>query len=166
MAFLHARQCRWRMSAALVGRMGKPSLCGQPRHVRRGQIGPRRHLAAVRTVERQFAVGHRPHFSEWAAIGTEIFVSRHRSPPNGWPWGRVRHGLRPHRTRTRGDERSYLSGDSGRSKPPLMCLIGPAALGMMSKSKISVGRYKVAQALGISTTPEMWPCTGAVPRIE
>jgi hypothetical protein len=30
---------------------------------------------------------------------------------------------------------------------------------------MSVGNHNVAQALGISTTPEMWPCTGAVPRI-
>ena len=52
------------------------------------------------------------------------------------------------------------------SMSPLMCLIGPAELGIMSKSKISVGSHSVAQALGTSTTPEMWPCTGAVPRIE
>ena len=59
----------------------------------------------------------------------------------------------------------HLSGDNGISTPPFTCLIGPAALGMMSKSKISVGSQSVAQALGISTTPEMWPWHGAVPRI-
>jgi hypothetical protein len=32
-------------------------------------------------------------------------------------------------------------------------------------SKMSVGSQSVAQAFGMSTTPEMWPCTGAVPRI-
>src|SRR5882724_9866717 len=61
---------------------------------------------------------------------------------------------------------SYLSWDSGIWMSPLMCLIGPADDGMMSKSKISVGSHSVAQALGTSTTPEMWPWHGAVPRIE
>jgi DNA-binding CsgD family transcriptional regulator len=42
---------------------------------------------------------------------------------------------------------------------PSRCLIGPAALGLMSKSKICVGNHKVAHAFGISTTPLMWPCT-------
>jgi hypothetical protein len=59
-----------------------------------------------------------------------------------------------------------LSGDSGIGTPPLTCLIGPAALGIRSKSKISVGSQSVAQALGISTTPEICPWHGAVPRIE
>ncbi|GJE73014.1 hypothetical protein CHKEEEPN_4576 [Methylorubrum podarium] len=36
----------------------------------------------------------------------------------------------------------------------------------MSKSKMPVGIQSVAQAFGLSTTPEMWPWTGAVPRIE
>ena len=52
---------------------------------------------------------------------------------------------------------SYLSGDNGMSTPPLMNLVGPADDGMMSKSKISVGSHSVAQAFGMSTTPEMWP---------
>src|SRR3954454_8922851 len=60
----------------------------------------------------------------------------------------------------------YLSGEIGIWMSPVMCLIGPADDGITSKSKISVGSHKVAQALGTSTTPEMWPCTGAVPRIE
>jgi hypothetical protein len=60
----------------------------------------------------------------------------------------------------------YLSCDSGIWISPLMNFVGPADEGMMSKSKISVGSHNVAQAFGISTTPEMWPCTGAVPRIE
>jgi hypothetical protein len=47
-----------------------------------------------------------------------------------------------------------------------MIFCGPAAVGLMSKSKISVGSHSVAQALGTSTTPLMWPCTGAVPSSE
>lgn len=43
---------------------------------------------------------------------------------------------------------------------------GPAALGLMSKSKMPVGSHSVAQELGTSTTPLIWPCTGAVPRME
>src|SRR5262245_29050334 len=42
---------------------------------------------------------------------------------------------------------------------------GPAALGLISKSKISVGIASVQQALGMSTMPLMRPSTGAVPRI-
>src|SRR3954454_13771537 len=60
----------------------------------------------------------------------------------------------------------YLSGEICIWMSPVMCLNGPADDGITSKSKISVGSHKVAQALGTSTTPEMWPCTGAVPRIE
>jgi hypothetical protein len=44
-------------------------------------------------------------------------------------------------------------------------LTGPAEDGITSKSKISVGSHSVAQ-LGTSTTPEIWPWHGAVPRIE
>ena len=40
------------------------------------------------------------------------------------------------------------SGDSGMATEPSRCLIGPAALGLMSKSKICVGSHSVAQALG------------------
>ncbi len=39
--------------------------------------------------------------------------------------------------------------------------LGPMALGRMSNAKISVGSYKVQQALGMSTIPLMRPSTGA-----
>ena len=58
----------------------------------------------------------------------------------------------PHPSRR---EKNYLSGEIGIWISPLMCLIGPAADGITSKSKISVGSQSVAQALGTSTTPEM-----------
>ncbi len=61
--------------------------------------------------------------------------------------------------------RFYRSGASGISIEPSRCSFGPSAFGFMSNSKMSVGSHSVAQALGISTTPEIWPCTGAVPRI-
>lgn len=51
------------------------------------------------------------------------------------------------------------------SAVPVMIFFGPSAFGFRSKSKISVGSHKVAQAFGISTTPLIWPSTGAVPRI-
>ena len=60
----------------------------------------------------------------------------------------------------------YRSSDNGISLPGVTSLVGPAAFGLMSKSKIWVGSHNVAQAFGISTTPLMWPWTGAVPRIE
>lgn len=43
--------------------------------------------------------------------------------------------------------------------------LGPSAVGVMSKSKISVGMASVAQAFGISTMPLIRPSTGAVPKI-
>jgi len=60
----------------------------------------------------------------------------------------------------------YLSCEMGIWTASLMCLVGPFAFGMTSKSKISVGNQSVAQALGTSTTPLICPWTGAVPRME
>jgi hypothetical protein len=65
-----------------------------------------------------------------------------------WPPPRLARSLR------------YVSGDIGISTPGFTCLIGPAALGITSKSKMSVGSHRVAQAFGMSTTPEMWPWHG------
>lgn len=61
---------------------------------------------------------------------------------------------------------SYLSYEIGMSMLPSRYLTGPEAFGLMSNSKICVGSHRVAQALGTSTTPLIWPCTGAVPRME
>src|SRR5260221_7738924 len=63
-------------------------------------------------------------------------------------------------------DHAHLSCESGIWMSPVICFTGPADDGMMSKSKISVGSHSVAQAFGTSTTPEMWPWHGAVPRIE
>lgn len=52
-----------------------------------------------------------------------------------------------------------------RSILPSRYFLGPDEFGRMSNEKISVGTYSVAQALGMSTMPLMWPSTGAVPRI-
>jgi hypothetical protein len=52
------------------------------------------------------------------------------------------------------------------STDPSRNLVGEFAFGRMSKSKICVGSHSVAQARRMSTTPLMWPWTGAVPRIE
>ncbi len=108
---------------------------------------------------------HRPHIRERPAFVAKIIVDRHFIPPPD----------RPHRDRNAGRQiraaphpvaGSYLSCESGIWMSPLICLIGPAEPGMMSKSKISVGSHRVAQAFGTSTTPEIWPWHGAVPRIE
>lgn len=122
----------------------------------------------MRTVLRHVIFGHRPHLGEWSAIVTKIFVNRHSPSPSvcsvlSIP-ARMRRRHNKHHLRTA--SRGYLSGDSGMSMPPLICLMGPADDGMTSKSKISVGNHRVAQAFGTSTTPDMCPCTGAVPRIE
>src|SRR5919202_2334165 len=46
---------------------------------------------------------------------------------------------------------------------PRSALLGPSAVGRMSKSKIAVGRYSEQQALGMSTMPLMRPSIGAEP---
>ena len=46
--------------------------------------------------------------------------------------------------------------------PGSICM-GPLAEGLMSKSKMAVGRYTVAHEFGISTTPEKRPSIGAEP---
>src|SRR5690242_2965389 len=101
---------------------------------------------------RQVAFRHRPDLGEGAAIVAEIFVDGHIVSLR-LVISEVGAGgqARPSRTR----RRSYLSGESGIWMSPLMCLMGPAADGMTSKSKISVGSHSVAQALGTSTTPEI-----------
>src|SRR5262249_45368533 len=49
------------------------------------------------------------------------------------------------------------------SEPAATLRVGPAAVGRMSNSKMSVGMASVQQALGISTMPLTRPSTGAVP---
>src|ERR1700677_2513235 len=155
-----------RISATLVGGVGLALVRGHTEEVRRGQDHARRFALASRTVLRRIAFGHRPHVGERATIVAEIFVHRHFVSS---PQSHKRNGEcgpadpQPSRTPSR---RDYLSCESGIWMSPLMCLIGPADDGMMSKSKISVGNHSVAQALGTSTTPEMWPWHGAVPRME
>jgi hypothetical protein len=156
-----------RMRAALVGCNGLSPFRRHAEEIRRSQDHAWRRDFTSRTILRIVALGHRPHIREGTTLAAEIFVDRHFSP-HGFPFrnnrgcecGAAASPPSPHPSR-----RDYLSGDSDTSTPPLMCLIGPADDGMISKSKISVGRYSVAQALGMSTTPLIWPCTGATPRI-
>lgn len=61
---------------------------------------------------------------------------------------------------------SHRSCAIGISTDPSRYFVGPSAFGIISHSKMSLGSQSVAQALGISTTPEICPCTGAVPKIE
>ena len=49
------------------------------------------------------------------------------------------------------------SAASGTEIEPSSIFFGPSAPGMTSKSNISVGNHNVAQALGMSTTPEICP---------
>ena len=121
----------------------------------------------LRAVLRVVAFGHRPHVGERAAIVAEIFVDGHPDFPcaKSTETAAMDAG-RQIRTVPHPSRRDHLSGEIGIWMSPVMCLIGPADDGMMSKSKISVGSHSVAQALGTSTTPEMWPWHGAVPRIE
>ena len=154
------------IGAALVGGMRLALVRGHAEEVRRRQDHARRFALASRTVLRCIAFCHRPHIRKRSAIATEIFINRHFCflSPASQTQRRMRGGrYAPSRTPSQGD---YLSCESGIWMSPLICLIGPADDGMTSKSKISVGSHSVAQALGTSTTPEMWPWHGAVPRIE
>ena len=156
--------------AALIGGVCLPPVSRHAEEIGRPQDSARRRTRAFRTIPGRVAFGHRPHVRERAAIAANIIVNRHfifpaleitYAPDAGGECGAA---LRvPSRMPSRRE--TYLSGESDTSTPPLMCLMGPADEGMMSKSKISVGRYSVAQAFGISTTPLIWPCTGATPRM-
>jgi len=145
------RRCLRRIRASLICRMRGPRAFRYRRTIRRGQKHPRRGDFASRTFMRQFAFRHGPHRRKRSAVIAEIFVNWHRDPAQlkligGAPEGAPQQPCK-----------AYLSGDMGMSTPPLTCFTGPAALGMMSNAKISVGSQSVAQALGISTTPDMWP---------
>lgn len=160
-------QCPRCVGTALIDRMRLCCRCRHARESRCGQNDPWCGDRALRTILRHVVFRHRPHVSKWSAIITKIFVNRHSSSPSDCPFviaTLTRRWQDTHHLRI--GSRNYLSGDSGISIPPLMCLIGPTDDGMMSKSKISVGSHSVAQAFGTSTTPEMCPCTGAVPRME
>ena len=140
---------------------------GMQKKCRRGQDHARRFIFALRAVLRVVALGHRPHVRERAAIVAEIFVDGHLVSSRDHLENRAADAGRQIRSRPASfSRRDYLSWESGIWMSPVMCLIGPADDGMMSKSKISVGSHSVAQAFGTSTTPEMWPWHGAVPRIE
>ena len=149
-----------RVRAALVGGVRQAAL---PRHrgkIRCGEECARRQPAALRTGLRRVAFRHRPHLRERATLTAEIVIDRHCLI------SLLMHLRRRRRqTASARDPRHHLSGDSGMGVPPFTCEIGPLALGMMSKSKMSVGSHSVAQALGISTTPEICPWHGAVPRM-
>ena len=161
-----------RRRATLVGRVREPALGRHRREIWRGQKRPRRIRPTSRTFARQTGIGHRPHVGKWPAPVAEIVIDWHWFSSSTWAIaGSIarRLGRLPARTRRRAGHRvsggHHLSGDIGISIPPVRCLVGPAALGITSNAKMSVGSHSVAQALGISTTPDMWPWHGAVPRI-
>jgi hypothetical protein len=156
-----------RVGTALVGSVGLALVRRHAEESRRRQYHPRRFTFTLRTVLRRIAFRHRPHIREWTAILAEIFIDRHFIPSRVLcpSFATADAGRQPRAVPHPVAWELYLSGDSDTSRPPLTCFIGPADDGMISKSKISVGRYSVAQAFGMSTTPLIWPCTGATPRI-
>jgi hypothetical protein len=178
MGIAHRGQRARLVRTALIGGVRNPRLCRHGRAMRRSENDARRARLALRTIERQLVFRHRSHLREGPAIPAKIFVDRHDvllHDLTRWPAKmtckddlpiRFLHAAALHsRCRRVSRVPAYLSGDVGISTPPLMCLMGPDAFGITSKSKMSVGSHSVAQAFGISTTPEIWPCTGAVPRI-
>src|ERR1700754_3431689 len=81
---------------------------------------------AIRAGQRIVAFAHGTECGENTAFPTLVIINRHRSP-------------------------QFTSGDNGIETPPEMAFTGPDAVGMISKSKMSVGSQSVAQAFGIST---------------
>jgi hypothetical protein len=172
MGIAHRGQRARPVRAALIGGVRNPRLGRHGRAMRRSENDARRARLALGAIERQFVFRHRAYLREGPATLAEIFVDRHDVLLHDLPRRPAKTACqfvfftRRHSPRRRvSRDPAYLSGDVGMSTPPLMCLMGPDAFGITSKSKMSVGSHSVAQAFGISTTPEMWPCTGAVPRI-
>ena len=133
-----------RMRAALVGRVRNACRRWHGCQSRRAEQRARCHRTTTGARLRFAVPRQRVRGGKASAFIAGIFIERHANPFLF---------------------RFYLSGDIGMSTPPLMCLTGPSAFGITSKSNISVGNHKVAHAFGISTTPLMCPCTGAVPRM-
>ncbi len=125
------------VGAALIDGGGTAQAGIDRGEMRRGQQGAGRQAAAAFARLRPRVVAHRTLGGERSAGRAEIVVGRH----------------------------GYRSAASGMATPPLMPPLGPSAPGLMSNSKMPVGSQRVAQEFGMSTTPLMWPCTGAVPRM-
>ena len=142
------------VGAAFINAMGGPGGAVQGSEARKTNRNARRSRAAGRTrfgfligVQRSLGV-KRP------TTVTAVLVERHFSI----------------RSRARAAGRSppsvgHRSGARGTSMEPSRCLTGPSAFGIRSHSNMSVGSQSVAQAFGMSTTPEIWPWQGAVPRM-
>ena len=136
---------------AIPGRAVAPFHDGQPRH----RDHPPCCSITGRTRRRHIAFAHPPQLGKGAASHAIEFVkwhiirsSQHAGSPFS-PAARV--------TRIPPAENNLMRmfdyWTIARSVSPLRYLVGPASLMRMSKSKISVGSHKVAQALGISTMP-------------
>ena len=133
-----AARSRRRGGAAFVRRMRPPHAPVHAGESGRREDGARRLVPTLCAGHRLGVGRHRAGRGKRPAPVAEVVVNRHR----------------------------YRSGASGIVTPPLMPPDGPSMPGLMSNSKISVGSHSVAHEFGMSTTPLMWPCTGAVPRIE
>ena len=159
--FFHLRQRRGRMRAPLIGRVrAAPAPPASRRNrVRSGAPAP---LHVRSPGRRLVAFHHWAHCGERSTAAAEVVVNGHRSLR--WlrtPGAQAGRSAAPPLCRAE----HHLSGDIGISTALITCLVGPAAHGMTSKSKMSVGSHKVAHAFGMSTTPEMCPWHGAVPRM-
>jgi hypothetical protein len=126
-----------RMRAAFIDRVSFARMGRHAGEVRRRQDDPRRRDRTMRTIVRLLEFRHRPKFGERAAVVAEVFIDRHRSNPLA-PSSRLENENRGEKAPPPASP--HRSAESGMSTPPVMHFVGPAALGMMSKSKISVGR--------------------------
>jgi hypothetical protein len=141
------------VSGSLVHRHALACTCVTARDGRRSQKGTRRRGSAVRAEKRVGAFRHWAQSRERAASIAFVVVERHLASlsDGAHPIGLLEPiGCHLHRN-------FYTSSESGTSIEPSKNFCGPAALGLMSKSKISVGSHNVAQAFGMSTTPEICP---------
>jgi hypothetical protein len=117
-----------------------------------------RACAALGTRGRFLGEGHRPLLVEATVFVALEFVQGHLGLQLGLAKAR-------HRTSSAARLESLDYVTTAKSLPGGTDSVGPAALGVMSKSKISVGMAKVAHAFGMSTMPLIRPSTGAVPKM-
>lgn len=155
-----AAQTLGAVGAAFVGGKGGAAArvhLGQPRC---GQQHPGRACRAGGAIAGIGKSRHRGKRLEGAALRAGVIIDGHGAfLPFRGGWGRaIPRAARLH----------HRSWAMGMSTEPSTSRVGPSTEGINAEpfSKMSVGSHSVAQAFGTSTTPEICPCTGAVPRIE
>ena len=154
---------------ALADPIDYPSPADERDH--HAEAGQRRHQPSLGEVEASLGMQRGDH--EGHAVDEDVGAQgrgqrdrQHRPSAHGADRGR-RRGHADMVTRHVSRCRTAISNNETRydetAHDPRSADVGPAVDGVMSKSKIAVGRYSEQQALGMSTTPLTLPSIGAAP---